>query len=126
MQPVREYTEKGRTFVVFDKKEYAKLLNDLQDRIDAADADAAMARIRAGEEAFPHKLMMDLLAAREAGKSPIGVWRKYRKMTQKDLAKAIGVTSVYLGMMERCERDGSIDTLKKISAILRVDLEDLV
>lgn len=58
------------------------------------------------------------------GEHPIKVWRKYRGMTQKDLAQAVGLNPQYLSQIENRKRTGSVDTLRQIAAALQVSLAE--
>ena len=55
--------------------------------------------------------------------------RKYRelsRMTQEQLSESCSLSTGYLGHLERGTRSPSLETLVKISQILRVSLDDLV
>ena len=55
--------------------------------------------------------------------------RKYRKlsrMTQEQLSESCSLSTGYIGHLERGTRSPSLETLVKISQILRVSLDDLV
>lgn len=61
------------------------------------------------------------------GKSPIKVYRDWRGMTQKQLARAAGIANpVYLSQIETKRRKGSTDMLRRIARALNVDLDDVV
>lgn len=55
--------------------------------------------------------------------NPIKVIRKYRGMTQADLAEASGISRPYLTEIETGRKDGSIRALKSIAGALDVSLE---
>lgn len=57
--------------------------------------------------------------------SPIKVLRKYRGMTQGDLANDAGISRPYLTEIETGKKDGSIRALKAIAGALNVSLEVL-
>ncbi len=57
--------------------------------------------------------------------NPIKIIRKYRGMTQGDLAEASGISRPYLTEIETGRKDGSIRALKSIAAALNVSLEIL-
>lgn len=62
-----------------------------------------------------------------AGESPIKVYRDWRGMTQKQLARAAGIASpVYLSQIETKRRKGSADVLRRIARALNVDMDDVV
>jgi transcriptional regulator with XRE-family HTH domain len=48
------------------------------------------------------------------------------KMTQEQLAEVLGLSSIFIGQIERAERKMSIDTLIKISDCLHVSLDYLI
>ena len=55
--------------------------------------------------------------------------RKYRelsRMTQEQLTESCSLSTGYIGHLERGTRSPSLETLVKISQILRVSLDDLV
>ncbi|MEM9469529.1 MAG: helix-turn-helix transcriptional regulator [Pseudomonadota bacterium] len=56
----------------------------------------------------------------------IKIIRKFRDMTQANLADATGLSRPYLTEIETGRKDGSIKTLKNIAAALSVPLERLV
>jgi transcriptional regulator with XRE-family HTH domain len=60
------------------------------------------------------------------GENKIRVWREYRGLTVKALAEAAGVTPAYLSQIETGAREGTIETLKKLSAALRVTIDDIL
>ncbi|HPF78889.1 MAG TPA: helix-turn-helix transcriptional regulator [Alphaproteobacteria bacterium] len=55
--------------------------------------------------------------------SPIKIIRKYRGLTQGDLAEAAGISRPYLTEIETGRKDGSIRALKSIAGALDVSLE---
>lgn len=76
----------------------------------------------AAEEIFPAEVVNRLIA----GESPIKVYREHRGLTQADLAQAVGSDRLYISQLETGPRTGSVRILKKIAAVLAVDLDDLV
>lgn len=68
----------------------------------------------------------DILQKMEMGKdSPIKILRKFRGMTQEDLAAAAGLSRPYLTEIETGRKEGSIRSLKSIAKALDVPLEKL-
>lgn len=51
--------------------------------------------------------------------------RLEREMTQRQLSDASGVSAVFLGVLERGEKDSSLSTLLRVAAGLEVPLVDL-
>ena len=74
-----------------------------------------------GGESFPIEVADRLLA----GESPIRVYRRYRGMTQQELAAEAGINAVYLSQIERGQRAGSTKTLGTLARLLNVPLDDL-
>jgi len=71
-------------------------------------------------------LPVDILESIVLGKdSPIKIIRKYRGMTQDDLAQAAGLSRPYLTEIETGRKEGSIKSLKAIAKALNVPLEKL-
>ena len=75
-----------------------------------------------GGEFFPAEIVDRLLA----GERPIGVYRKYRGLTQKQLADAASINAVYLSQIETGKRAGSLKTLAAIAKALGVEPGDLM
>lgn len=47
-------------------------------------------------------------------------------MTQAELAKCLGVTESYISYLESGKREPSIETLKKMSLIMEVSIDELL
>jgi len=75
------------------------------------------------ESILPDNILQELSLEKS---NPIKIIRKYRGMTQDDLASAVGVSRPYLTEIETGRKDGSIKTLKSIAKALNVSLEFLV
>ena len=54
------------------------------------------------------------------------IWREHRGLTQTELGAISGVQQGYIAQIESGRKTGSIETLKKLSAALRIDIDDLV
>lgn len=73
-----------------------------------------------------NQLPQEVLEQLTLGKdSPIKVIRKYRGMTQADLAEQSGISRPYLTEIETGKKDGSIRALRSIAGALDVSLEVL-
>ncbi len=57
--------------------------------------------------------------------SLITAWRKYKKVTQNDLASAAGITQPALSQIEKPDSKPQDATLEKIAAALGVGIEQL-
>ncbi|WP_037084156.1 helix-turn-helix domain-containing protein [Neorhizobium vignae] len=105
----------GKPFVLVPEEEF-------EDMMDIIAAKEIMARVAAGEETWPAELVYELLET----DSRIRTFRTYRKMTVSQLAEAAGISQPYLSEIEAGKKNGSVDVLKRIAAVLKVDLDDLV
>ncbi len=75
-----------------------------------------------GDDDLPDDVRQKLALADQ---SPIKIIRKYRGMTQDDLATASGLSRPYLTELETGRKEGSIRSLKAIAKALGVPLETL-
>ncbi|PWW02123.1 DNA-binding XRE family transcriptional regulator [Hoeflea marina] len=115
MSDIQRLTIDGKGYVLLREEDY-------EDLIDGREADAVMARIRAGEETWPAELVRDLMQT----DSRIRTFRKYRGLAMTELARDAGISQPYLSDIENGKKTGSVDVLKRIAVSLAVDLDDLV
>ena len=71
-------------------------------------------------EDVPEEIMDNLYAGQE---TPLRILRKFRGMTQEELALTAGISRPYLTEIETGKKDGSIRALKSIAGALDVSLE---
>ena len=95
-------------------------LSDFEDLMDALAYDTAK---DSRDETFPHSVTEQLFKRTE---SSLKIFREYRNLTQESLASQSGISQALLSEIESGKKQGSIDTLKSIAAILKVDLDDIV
>ena len=115
MGEIQKLTIDGKNYVLLSEDDY-------EDLIDGLHASAIMARVAAGEETWPHELVVELTET----DSRIRTYRKYRGLTISELAEAAGISQPYLSEIESGKKTGTVDVLKRIATILKVDLDDLV
>lgn len=60
------------------------------------------------------------------GENPIKVWRGYRGLTQQQVAEEIGISVPSVSQLETAKRKASIDVMRKLASLLKVDIDDLV
>ena len=109
-------------WAVITYAEYQKMLDAVEMVEDIRAYDEAKAKLEAGEEVIPSKVVYALLD----GENPIRVWREYRGLTQQHLAEKAGISKPYLSQLESGKRNGTTDVLKTLAQALQVSLEDLV
>ncbi len=68
--------------------------------------------------------IMDKLFARS--ENPIKVLRKFRSMTQAELAETSGLSRPYLAEIETGRKEGSLTALKNLASALQVDISAII
>lgn len=119
---LRTLEENGQKFAVIPLGTYEALLNDAEDKSDIGTLLNAQAR---NEEQLPLQFCNELEDALRAGKPVIGLWRKYRKLTQAQLADLAGVKQGYISQIES-GGNASFDVMKALAEALNITLDDLV
>lgn len=51
-------------------------------------------------------------------------WRQERGFSQERLGELVGLTASFIGMLERAEKNTTLDTLEKLSDALSIELRD--
>ncbi len=121
-------TESGEELVVLSRRDYVMLLARLGD--EAAEDIAATylldesdARKARGEDiALPEEVWL----AMEAGTHPIAALRRWRRLTQAELAAMANVTQGYLSEIENRKKQGQTRVLKRSARALAVPLDIIV
>jgi DNA-binding XRE family transcriptional regulator len=109
-------------YAVIPYKEYQRLVAEAETLQDVRDYDEAKLAIADGEELIPSRVTYALLD----GENPLRVWRKYRGLTQQQVAEAAGISKPYLSQLESGQRKGTAEVLQAIAKELNVSLDDLV
>jgi DNA-binding XRE family transcriptional regulator len=123
MNKVTKFTTPGgEEMVVLARAEYEALVEMAEMLEDVAAYDEAKRRIAEGEDIMVPSEFVDRLID---GESPVRVWRDFRGMSSKDLAKAVGISAAYLSEIENGKKEGSISVFRSIAKTLRIDLDDL-
>ena len=108
-------------FAVIPWREYERLANEDAEALLSDEELYDHAKIEDGES-FPIEVADHLLA----GQNSVSVYRRHRSMTQKELAAAAGINSVYLSQIETGKRTGSVKTLAALAKALNVTVDDLI
>lgn len=118
-QPQTFQTPDGTEMVILPAADFARLMALADDREDLVDVTAILARIDAGEGIMPGDVLTAVL---EEGLTPLAAWRRYRGMTQVELAKRAGFSQVWVGRIEAGGGYGSLKTRKALAAALDAPL----
>lgn len=109
-------TESGETLVVISRRDYDALLARAGDE----DAEDRMTLLIAAEACGEAPLPEEVSSAVLAGDSLLRALRKWRALTQVDLASDAGLTQSYLSELESGAKPGTQETLTKLAAALKV------
>jgi DNA-binding XRE family transcriptional regulator len=114
-------TPSGEELVVIPKAEYDAMVEALaeadEDAADIAAYDAAMAEIAGdGRAVLPEPVS----AALTAGDSLLKALRKWRGLSQVELAEKVGVAQGYISDLEASRRQGAPETIARIAAALDI------
>ena len=115
-----QFLKKGGrpAFAILEIDEYDSLVRAAKDAED-------IAAIRAAR-ADPGELLPSEFAKRLVdGESAVRVWRKYRGLTQVELAAKAGIAQTYLSRIELGARTGTAKVLRSLADALGIDLDDL-
>jgi len=118
----------GEDLVVIKRSDYEVLLaragdEASEDTMTARIVEATDAKIARGEDvALPGAVW----EAIEGGEHPIRAIRKYRGLTQIDVAERAGLRQGYIADIEAGKKTGSAASLKAIAAALGVPLDVIV
>jgi DNA-binding XRE family transcriptional regulator len=115
-------TDDGKRLAVLPEADYRALIEAKEENDDLAAVREFDARLARGEEEL---ISAEYVNRMIDGENKIRVWREYRGLTVKALAEAAGVTPAYLSQIETGAREGTIETLKKLSAALCVTIDDI-
>jgi ribosome-binding protein aMBF1 (putative translation factor) len=111
----RFMTPEGTEMVVLPAKDFDRLKALAEDGEDVADARATLARIDAGEGTMPGEVLGAIL---DDGLHPIAAWRRYRGLSQAELARRTGLSQVWLSRIESGGGTGSAATRRKVAEAL--------
>jgi hypothetical protein len=92
----------------------AEILEDIED--------AGLYRARAGEPTIPH----EVVEAIHEGVHPVRAWRKHRRLTLQELAKAGRMPTGYLSEIETGKKPGSVAAYKSLARALGIGIDMLV
>ena len=116
-------TPGGEDLVILPRAEYERMASLAaeaeEDAADIAAYDAAVAEFKAdGGEPMPPEVSALVLK----GKSRLAALRKWRGLSQKELADKAGIGQGYLSDLETKRRAGSPETLARLAAALDAPL----
>jgi DNA-binding XRE family transcriptional regulator len=125
MIPIRPQTIRapsGEELVVLTRAEFDALIaavaEQLEDADDVAIFDERMAALRSGRDV---PLPAEVSAAMLTGDSLLRALRRWKGMTQADLAERTNLAQGYISDLETRRKTGTEETLHAIAAALAID-----
>ena len=109
-------------WAVIPYDDYQRLLEDAEMLQDIGVYDEAKRAVAGGEELVPSEVTYAILD----GGNPIRVWREHRKLTQQQVAGAVGISVPYLSQIESGKRRGGAEVLAAIAKELHLSLDDIL
>jgi DNA-binding XRE family transcriptional regulator len=104
-------------FAVIPYQEYQTLLEAFEELEDIHDYKKSLS-------VEDESVLVEVLDRLLAGENSIKVWRDYRGLSRKDLAKAGKISVPYLCLIEQGERTPSLKTISSLAKLLQVSIED--
>lgn len=117
-QPHRFAAPDGTELVIITAAEYERLLDAAEELQDIADAERISGRIAAGEPTIPAEVVNLMI---NDGLSPLAAWRRYRGMSQAQLAERAGMTQAAVARLEKAGAgSGRPETRKALAKALEI------
>ena len=108
-------------FAVIPYGEYEELLNAAKGKEKYSGLDKIMAAIEAGEETFPMAFVEKLVET----DSRLREWRKFRCLTQIQLASKAQISQSAIATIELGKRVPNMSTARRLALALNCDIDDL-
>ena len=123
MTEVQYISANGKpAYAVLPVEDYRRLVSAATSAVKKAEYFEIMEAIKSGEEeTFPADFVGRLIEAN----SPLREWRKYRSMTQVELAAITGLSQGAIAQIEAGKRNPSVETARKFATALNCDIDDL-
>lgn len=110
-------------YAVVPIQEWRRVCALAEDAEDLRAADQAVRDLAVGDdETVPIEIVRQLLE----GEHPLLVWRRYRGLTQRELAAAAGIGTSHVSQIEAGIKTGSVHCLRRLADALNVDIDDLI
>ena len=109
----------GTKMVVLTAAEFDRLRELAEDAEDVIAATLQLERTRQGEQGVPGEVVSFML---NDGLSPIAAWRKFRGLSQADLAARAGCSQVWLSKIESGAARGAAKLRRAIATALDAPL----
>jgi DNA-binding XRE family transcriptional regulator len=106
----------GTEMVILKAEDYRRLKQlSLEENKDIADGRRTLAELRDGAGSMPAEVLNLIL---DEALTPVAAWRRYRRLTQIELAQRAGLSQVWISRIERGGGYGSRETRRRLAAAL--------
>lgn len=112
-------TPDGTAMVVLPAADFERLLAQADELGDLVEARAALARLAEGEGTMPGPVLDAMM---DEGLSPLAAWRRFRGLTQVELARRAGLSQVWVARIEAGAGYGSQKTRRALAKALDAPL----
>jgi DNA-binding XRE family transcriptional regulator len=109
--------------VVIPVEEYERLVKAAEETTDVRAYDEAKRRLASGQDELLPAMMIKRILD---GENALRVWREQRGLTLKELADRAQVSAPFVSQIEKGQREGSVETMRKLAEALKVSVDDLI
>jgi DNA-binding XRE family transcriptional regulator len=116
-------TPNGDRMAVIPVEEYERLVEAAEEATDVRAYDEAKRRLASSQdELLPATMVKRILD----GENALRVWREHRGLTLKELADKAQVSAPFVSQIEKGQREGSVETMRKLADALKISVDDLI
>jgi DNA-binding XRE family transcriptional regulator len=108
---------------VIPVEEYERLVEAAEETTDVRAYDEAKRRLASGQDEMLPSAMVNRILD---GENALRVWREHRGLTLKELADKAQVSAPFLSQIEKGQREGSVETMRKLADALKISVDDLI
>ena len=116
-------TPNGDRMAVIPVEEYERLVEAAEETTDVRAYDEAKRRLASGQDELLPAIMVNRILD---GEKALRVWREHRGLTLKELADKAQVSAPFVSQIEKGQREGSIETMRKLADALKISVDDLI
>jgi DNA-binding XRE family transcriptional regulator len=116
-------TPNGDRMAVIPVEEYERLVEAAEETTDVRAYDEAKRRLASGQDEMLPSAMVNRILD---GENALRVWREHRGLTLKELADKAQVSAPFLSQIEKGQREGSVETMRKLADALKISVDDLI
>jgi DNA-binding XRE family transcriptional regulator len=108
---------------VIPVEEYERLVEAAEEATDVRAYDEAKRRLVSGQDELLPATMVNRILD---GEKALRVWREHRGLTLKELADKAQVSAPFVSQIEKGQREGSVETMRKLADALKTAVDDLI